>query len=132
MRDPDVSRAAEIAARGVCRGGGEGRVPIVRRAGRQKAQFLLDRGQGAAITGDVVDIPHRIVPADAVASADAREGVIAPPILCLPAEGAKRVIMPDRHAPATKGGEEGRGEVGVGRVREGREPRAGTRVAVES
>ena len=49
-------------------------------------------------------------------------------------ERAHRVIVPDRHAePATKaGGEEGRGEVGVGGAREGREPCASTGVAVES
>ena len=59
--------------------------------------------------------------------------MVSPAVLSLPAEWADGVLIPDRHAePAPEtGGEEGGWEVGVRGVGKGREPGAGSRVAVE-
>ena len=94
----------------------------------------LDWSQGAAIAGDVVeDVANGVVTANAVPSIKAGEGVVAPPVLGLPAEWANRISVPDCHAEPTPetGGEKESGKMGVGRVRKGSEPCTGARVAIE-
>ena len=104
------------------------------RGPRGEAGFLLDLSQGAAVAGDVVeDVTNGVVTANAVPSTLAGEGVVAPPVLGLPAEWANRISVPDCHAKPTPetGGEKGSGEMGVGGVRKGSEPCTGARVAIE-